>query len=136
MSGRRVASAPRVLVVDDDAAARELFTLILRAAGCEVTSAADGWTALQWVTGAVGTRQLPDVVVLDLDMPYLNGDAFLSAKARHPTLIAVPVIIVTAKPDAPLTTTAFALLEKPIISSELVDAVRAAARRTAPVPAL
>ena len=58
----------RVLVVDDEADARELITLVLSQAGYEVDEAADGFAALSKVS-----RYRPDVVLTDLRMPGMNG---------------------------------------------------------------
>jgi DNA-binding response OmpR family regulator len=122
---------PSVLVVDDDEAARRLFAAILGQAKCRVTTAPDGWSALKLLTDGVARGTLPDVVVLDLDMPYLNGDALMSAVARHTGMAGIPIIVVTAHTDVRLSNVGFALLEKPVDSGDLVDAVRAAARRRA-----
>lgn len=115
-----------VLIVDDDEAARRLFAAILGAARCDVATAPDGWSALKLLAERT-TDALPDVVVLDLDMPYLNGDAFMAAVARHEGLARIPIVVVTGHPDARMHRVGFALLEKPVDSRDLIDAVRAAA---------
>jgi DNA-binding NtrC family response regulator len=79
----------RVLVVDDDAASRRLLDVRLRALDCQVVMAADGQEAL----GAI-SRVAPELVLLDLQMPRMNGMEVLR-KLRNDSLL-VPVIVITA----------------------------------------
>jgi DNA-binding NtrC family response regulator len=79
----------RVLVVDDDAASRRLLDVRLRALDCQVVMAADGQEAL----GAI-SRVAPELVLLDLQMPRMNGMEVLR-KLRNDSLV-VPVIVITA----------------------------------------
>jgi two-component system, NtrC family, response regulator AtoC len=79
----------RVLVVDDDAASRRLLDVRLRALDCQVTMAADGQEGLRAIS-----RDQPDLVLLDLQMPRMNGMEVLR-KLRHDGLV-VPVIVITA----------------------------------------
>jgi DNA-binding response OmpR family regulator len=78
----------RVLVVDDDPDIRLLLRLELAAEGHEITEAGDGEAAL-----AVLAEQAPDIVLLDMMMPVLDGWAVL--RAMDPE-VAPPVIVVTA----------------------------------------
>lgn len=86
------ARARRVLVVDDDPAIRRILTLTLELEGYEIETASDGQEALR----ALG-RALPDVVVLDVMMPKLNGFQVLQRMREEPRTADVPVIILTAK---------------------------------------
>jgi len=79
----------RVLVVDDDPASRRLLDVRLRALDCQVVMAADGQEAL----GAI-SRVAPELVLLDLQMPRMNGMEVLR-KLRNDSLL-VPVIVITA----------------------------------------
>lgn len=63
-----------VLVVDDDDGVRLLFLGILEDEGCEVRAAADGLDALDRCS-----ERLPDLILLDLQMPRLDGVGFLEA---------------------------------------------------------
>jgi CheY-like chemotaxis protein/DNA-binding CsgD family transcriptional regulator len=80
-----------VLVVDDEPALRELLVANLTAVGHDVRSASDGLEAL----AAVDTRR-PDVVVLDVLMPRLDGWGVLEALAERPATADVPVVMLTA----------------------------------------
>lgn len=79
-----------MLVVDDDADSRESLAMVLAEAGYEVIEARDGVQALRLLFNAS-----PDVLMLDLMMPDLDGWTILKIKARDPQLRNVPVIITT-----------------------------------------
>ena len=108
----------RVLVVDDEADARELITQVLSQAGYEVDDAADGFAALAKVS-----RYRPDVVLTDLRMPGMHGVDLLERIRRvHDD---VPVIIATGLETWDLCTSAEAYgavtcLIKPLDVDELV----------------
>jgi len=82
----------RVLVVDDDRAVRVALRRTLEAEGCAVREAEHGRAALQRMEEA-----LPDLVLLDLMMPEMDGFAFLDALRQHEAWRAVPVVVVTAR---------------------------------------
>jgi two-component system, OmpR family, response regulator ResD len=83
--------ATRVLVVEDDPTVREVVSTYLRRAGHDVQEAADGVTALR-----LATPTLPDLVVLDLMLPGMDGlEVCRRLRDRGP----VPVIILTALGD-------------------------------------
>ena len=80
----------KLLVVDDEPNIRELLSASLRFAGFDVTTAEDGWRALD-----VADDLRPDLIVLDVMMPGLDGFSVLRQlreRRRH-----VPVIFLTAK---------------------------------------
>ncbi len=122
----------RVLVVDDEPQLLRALRINLRARGFDVTTVATGAAAL-----AAAARSLPDVVVLDLGLPDLDGLAVL-AGLRGWT--SVPVIVLSARTDssdkvAALDAGADDYVTKPFGMEELVARLRAAIRRgTAAVP--
>jgi DNA-binding response OmpR family regulator len=83
-----------VLVVDDDSDARVLLELALAAEGLTVTSAVNGADALR-----VARRSRPDVILLDLAMPIMDGFAFRAAQLVDPQLAGIPVICVSGRHD-------------------------------------
>jgi CheY-like chemotaxis protein len=92
---RRLPRAPeRVLVVDDDPEMLRLLGRMIRSLdpGCAVTSADSGQRAVDLLRA-----DRPDLVLLDLLMPLVDGYAVLQAARADPDLCAVPVIVITAR---------------------------------------
>ncbi|HET9595586.1 MAG TPA: response regulator [Anaeromyxobacteraceae bacterium] len=81
----------RVLVVEDDPDIREALEEALASEGYEVALATDGAHALR-----VAHETLPDLILLDLMMPVMNGWAFRAAQRADPALAGIPVIVVSA----------------------------------------
>ena len=84
----------RILVVEDDESIRELVDVILSGAGYEVVTATDGAAALQ----VVGTTR-PDLVLLDMRMPIMDGWEFARQYRARPEPHA-PIVVLTAARDA------------------------------------
>ena len=82
----------RILVVEDDPSVRRLLSVQLGLAGHEVHIAEDGAAALLEVG-----RQRPDVVLLDVMMPVLDGWQVLATIRRRPDLVDLPILLLTAK---------------------------------------
>jgi DNA-binding response OmpR family regulator len=82
----------RILVVDDEPEAVELVEFNLKQAGFDVLSAADGAEALK---RARGSR--PDLIVLDLMLPELDGLEVCKILRRDPTTASIPILMLTAK---------------------------------------
>jgi PAS domain S-box-containing protein len=82
----------RILVVDDDAGSRTALDALLRVDGFETSHAADGEAAL-----AVATRELPDLVLTDLQMPLMDGVEL--CQRLHELDRDLPVVIMTAHTD-------------------------------------
>lgn len=119
----------RVLVIDDEAAAREAVARGLRDAGYEVAEAADGTAGLE-----LAIRDRPDLVLLDLRLPGLDGEQVL-ARLRQES--RVPVIVISAKRTEDDRITSLDLgaddyLVKPFTVRELQARIRAVLRRSDP----
>ncbi|HEX5480093.1 MAG TPA: response regulator [Dehalococcoidia bacterium] len=107
-----------VLVVDDDPAIVRLLKLTLRGGGFDVTGASNGEEALEEVD-----RHAPEAIVLDIDMPVMNGREFYERlRARH---IHIPVVILSAYNPRRVQRElgAQAYIGKPFEPDELIDIV-------------
>ena len=91
-----------ILFVDDDSNDRELFRLAVRKAALNVSvhTAVDGSEAIAYLEGAGiyadrGHYPFPDLVILDLKMPLVNGFEFLAWRGRSPQFASIPVVVLS-----------------------------------------
>ena len=114
----------KILIAEDEPDIRELVAFMLRFAGYEVMAAANGEEAVQ-----AATRDIPDLVLMDVRMPRMTGyDACRIMKA-NPTLHDVPVVFLSAKGQESeiqtgLEAGAEEYLLKPFSPDELTNRVR------------
>ena len=114
-----VAGGKTILIVEDDRDLRRLYRTALLASGFEVKEAGDGLSALR----AIDSNP-PDVVVLDLALPMLNGHVVREQIQSHATTRHIPIVIVTGS-DHPLNNLPVAsVLKKPVSAERLVWTVR------------
>jgi CheY-like chemotaxis protein len=112
--------ASRIAVIDDDRLIRYLLELHLRKAGYEVFSAEDAVTG-----GHMVLERAPDLILCDVEMPYMDGYAFVSALRADPATRAIPVVFLTVKKDVEEKARRLAagFLIKPITVDELLGTV-------------
>ncbi len=112
----------RILVVEDDAGIRDSVEECLASEGHDTASVANGAEALEWLAREPTP---PDLVVLDLVMPVMNGAELIERLRAQPRLAAVPIILMTAAMSGPgLTLPAVdAVLPKPFDLEALLAAV-------------
>jgi DNA-binding response OmpR family regulator len=84
-----------VLLVEDNDSVRELIRVLLETEGYEIVEAVDGRDGL---TKAEVVR--PDLMILDLMMPGLDGERVLDELSQHSTLASIPVLVVSGKYDS------------------------------------
>ena len=122
-----------ILVVDDEPAIRAFVRAALQQANHRVLEAADGVSALRLL--ASGER--PDLVLLDIALPHLNGIEVCRRLRREPPTSSTPVLLLTGLPDRgdqdAVEAGAHGCLTKPFSPAQLISLVDDALRLT-PVP--
>lgn len=114
----------RILLVEDDHALRDTIADVLVDEGFEVACACNGRDALEKLARGL----LPDLIVLDLMMPVMDGWAFRDAQRQRPSLARIPVVVLSASSPADnprlRSLGAEAVLAKPVGIDRLLGAVR------------
>jgi DNA-binding response OmpR family regulator len=123
----------RVLVVDDDRTVRLMVRRLLEKDGFEVVEGETGNDAIE-----LALREQPDLLLIDLMMPEMDGYAAIGALRNHARLRALPVLVLTAESEAGVEERVLELgaddyVLKPFEPGVLVSRVRAAFRRLARV---
>ena len=113
-----------VLVVDDDPHFRELYRTALQFRGLTVTTASDGLAALHAIQA-----ERPAIVILDLNMPCVDGWAVLRELASNEETKAIPVIVVTAADVTRAVGQAVAILRKPVLPDQILPLIERHLRR-------
>lgn len=113
----------RILIVDDDVGMTDLLKLHLRREGLEIETAADAVIALRSIM-----KELPDLILLDVEMPYMGGLEVLKALKSDPVSRSRPVIVLTSRTDDDTYTEAKklgadAFLNKPVGKERLMQEV-------------
>jgi CheY-like chemotaxis protein len=106
-----------ILVVDDDASVRGLYAALLHGAGYRVETAVDGQDGLNQLACN------PDLILLDLMMPFMDGRQFLGRLRALPTHRQTPVIVITAARGEGPIDGAQAVMAKPFQIDELLNRV-------------
>ncbi|NEO58076.1 MAG: response regulator transcription factor [Okeania sp. SIO3B5] len=125
---------PRILVIDDDPAIAELVAVNLEMAGYEVSQAEDG------IKGqALALQLLPDLIVLDLMLPKVDGFTICQRLRRDERTADIPVLMLTALSQTQNKVEGFNAgaddyLTKPFEVEEMLARVRALLRRTDRIP--
>jgi CheY-like chemotaxis protein len=114
----------KILIADDSAFVRTKLVSILQSVGHEVIEAVDGSTVLKWAIA-----EQPDVIMLDLMMPGIDGWTTLGDLKMHEQTLDIPVIIASSlNSDADLMKAyklgAFDFLPKPWTSDDLIRRIR------------
>jgi two-component system response regulator MprA len=123
-----------ILLVDDDADLRDSLEDALRAEGYEVSTAVNGKDALHLLR-EVSVR--PDLILLDIMMPEMDGWAFRGEQRKDPCLAWIPVIVFTAygsPRDIASQLGAVGFLKKPLRLHELLSAIARVPEATMEAP--
>src|ERR671919_2794717 len=110
----------KIAVIDDDRFLRYLLDLHLRKAGYEVFAAEDAVAAARMIL-----EYTPDVILCDVDMPFMDGYEFVSALRADPATGHIPVIFLTVNQNAGERAKQLGAghLMKPVMADELLRAV-------------
>ena len=110
-----------VLVVEDDEGLRDMMAQLLTLEGFQTATVANGQEALAYLH----TSSIPEVILLDLMMPVMDGWEFRRHQQADPALAGVPVIVLSALDQARAAgVDAAAFLKKPLDFDRLLDLVR------------
>ena len=110
-------SGETVLIVEDDDALRSLYRIALLLAGYYVEDVATGFKALRRLETLT-----PNLIVLDLVLPDIDGRTVLQELAAQARTRRIPVLVVTAATDVELNVAC--VLQKPVTNERLITAVR------------
>jgi chemosensory pili system protein ChpA (sensor histidine kinase/response regulator) len=129
--GRR---ALDVLIVDDSLSVRRVLANLVRGAGWNPVAARDGVEALEILQRSA---RLPDVVLLDIEMPRMDGYELAATIQSQPSLAGLPIVFITSRAGEKHRARAFELgaseyLVKPYPDAVLLDAIRRLAARPRP----
>lgn len=83
----------KLMLVEDDCSSRRLMARILQSEGFEVITAADGQDALNQLERMTA---LPDLIILDLMMPVVDGWGFRKRQLSNSRLASIPTVVITA----------------------------------------
>jgi CheY-like chemotaxis protein len=110
-----------VLIVEDDSDLREMMAQLLTLEGFQSTTVANGKEALSYLSGS----DTPDVILLDLMMPVMDGWEFRRVQQADPKLARVPTIVLSALDQArAVDLRPAAFLKKPLDFDLLLQLVR------------
>lgn len=113
----------RILIVDDSVDNRALLSVLLKAQGYAIISTADGAMGLAWLRSG---DPLPDLILLDLQMPVLDGVGFRELQRIDERLKDIPVVLMSGEENLELYRVQLGLqdvLSKPLNVASLIEAI-------------
>lgn len=90
----RVVEVPEVLIVDDSLSVRRVVANLIRSAGWHPLTAKDGVEALDLIQRAA---RLPDIILMDIEMPHMDGYELTSTLRAHATYRDIPIVMLTSR---------------------------------------
>jgi len=120
----------KIMVVDDCQTTRKIISLYLKSKGLSVVLAENGLDALE----KLATEDV-NIILSDINMPYMDGIEFLKALRAEPGRAAIPVFMVTTESDAEEKERAFKAgaddyLVKPVTADEVIKVIRKLLKKT------
>jgi CheY-like chemotaxis protein len=86
----------RILVIEDDTSIRELLVELLESEGYAVASAINGLEGLKYLQSEIK----PDLILIDLMMPVMDGYSFRTEQLKNPTWSMIPTVVMSAEANA------------------------------------
>jgi CheY-like chemotaxis protein len=113
-----------ILIIDDDEAVRDALVMVLSDEGYPVATAVNGLEGLRYLKAA---KETPDLILLDVMMPVMDGYQFRAEQRKDPALAAIPVLVLTAGAADPQLAgmAANGYMRKPINLTTLLTVVEA-----------
>ena len=112
----------KVLIIDDDDDVRDALIALLIHEGYDAAGARSGQAALATMTWQ---RYVPDVILLDLFMPAMDGEQFHAVLQKHPQWSSIPIVLCTGRPSR-VSLSVFGVLEKPFDLEQMLAIVKSA----------
>ncbi len=112
-----------ILIVEDSKIFRGIYEIYLSELGCELAFAVNGWEALEYLK-----HREPNIILLDMDMPEMDGPTFLRYFRQTSISKRIPVVIASSRDpnqvEQPALSTAVGYLKKPFGPAKLRDIVQ------------
>jgi CheY-like chemotaxis protein len=86
----------KILVIEDDTSIRELLVELLESEGYTVASAVNGLEGIRYLQG----NPSPDLILIDLMMPVMDGYAFRTEQLKHEAWSKIPTVVMSAEANA------------------------------------
>jgi CheY-like chemotaxis protein len=112
----------RILIVEDDNSIRELLVELLQSEGYEVNAAVNGLEGLKYLQ----TQQNPDLILIDLMMPVMDGYTFRTEQLKNKNWSGIPTVVMSAEANAKEKMKEYhitAFLSKPVELDTILDTV-------------
>jgi DNA-binding response OmpR family regulator len=116
-----------ILIVDDDEDLRRMYRAAITLDGYQVDEAADGYDALVYIE-----QHSPDLIVLDVEMPRVDGLSVQKEIAANAFTRHIPIVIVTGSGASLKNVSVASVLRKPVAPDDLVLTVAACLSKRAP----
>jgi len=114
-----VTRSPEILLIEDDSDLADAIVEVLQTEGYRVSYASDGREAL----ATLAKGNLPDLILLDLMMPKMNGWEFRAAQLGDRRLAKIPVVVLSATGERSRPIDAKLVLRKPVTLDALLGAI-------------
>lgn len=116
----------QVMIIEDDIEIRNILEETLEFYSYETISAANGKEALEILTRS---KSLPQLILLDLMMPVMNGWEFAAEIKKHKNLAEIPILVVSAFVDKANSIDCVGFIEKPFMVNKLLESVKSHAMK-------